>query len=692
VVLILWLILIASTLPLAIHVTKHLTTNGFESRHSEVRWATNALSQTRPVHPPNPLLIQHLGQSELKRLGLKRHISAAAFHHINGDKTLFLPPPGLTVAQSVQFRHLLDAHGADTQQVTQIGIGKLVTHDASHTVATSGVLAMPVLAVLLLLVFGSVAALSLPLIIALAGSEVALAAVSLISRHMQLSVFLTDIVSFLALGVGVDYALFISTRYRQNIDQGRPVAEAVSDSMAHAGRSVLYSGVAVALAVATLLFGSNAYWRGLAVGGAVAIFAVLLATHTLLPAVMALYGRHLNWGRIKRPDLHVWRWLSRGVTRHPLWALLVGLAVLIPLASLAPQITMSTPANLATMLPRSDPLRQAVEKQQQVLGAGSIAPIAVVMRLPEPLTTAASWKPVFTVTQHLTAMTDVKSVASPTQLHLPPGQLALAVSRPQAVPAPLRTAVQAFVAPKNPRLVVVYVTARTGPNQSRTSALVGRIDRHLGQWLPVHTRAHAGGLVPVLRDFNRTTQSRLPLIIASALAVALVVLTVATRSVLQAVIGVIFDALVALATAGFMVFVDHHQLLGLERRPLDLSITPLIFVLLFGLSMDYEVILLHRIQERLRSEETMRAAIEHGVATTGAMITGAGMIMVVVFLALMVSPLQIMKTLGVGLSFAVLADTWIVRSLLVPSVTTLFGRWGFWPWRGQVRELSSALD
>lgn len=380
----------------------------------------------------------------------------------------------------------------------------------------------------------------------------------------------------------------------------------------------------------------------------------------------------------------MWRGISRGVTRHPVWAMLISLAILVPFARLAPQIQMNTPANLATMLPRSDALRQAVQKQQQVQGAGAIAPIAVAIKLPGSLKEPANWASIQRVTRHLRGMKGVASVASPTGLGVPIHDLAMAVAHPTKVPPTLRHGMAEFMPARQSHLVLVYVTAKTGPNDARTSALVGRIDSHLAGWLPHGSRAAAGGLVPVLRAFNNTTQSRLPLIIASALAVALVVLTTATRSVLQALLGVVFDALVALATAGFLVLVDHHQLLGLERQPLDSSITPLIFVLLFGLSMDYEVILLHRIQERLRGQQSMREAVQHGVATTGAMITGAGMIMVVVFLALLVSPLQILKTLGIGLSFAVVADTWIVRSLLVPSLTTIFGRYGFWPWRPSV--------
>lgn len=680
-VIILWLVLVGATLPLAATVTKHLTTNGFEGPHTQVRWATNTLNAIHPPSGPQAFLIEKISQSRAQVVGHAFKIPDSAFHRVAHDDTLFVPPKTLTMSQSNALQKGLKTHGAQISSTGQFSIGKMVTHDASQTLATSGLVAMPVLAVLLLTVFGSVAAISLPLIIALAGSEIALAAVSIISRHMQLSVFLTDIVSFLALGVGVDYALFISTRFRQNLDDGQPVMDAVEDAMSHAGRSVLYSGIAVALAVATLMLGSDAYWRGLAVGGAVAIFAVLLATHTLMPAIMAAFNQRLHWGRIRRPDFHLWTSLSRAVTRRPIWAILVALAVLVPFARLAPQIRMSTPANLATMLPRTNPLRLAVEKQQALEGAGSIAPIAVVVRYPSAINDLSSWQRVDRLTRHLETLPDVANVASPTNLQVPLSELATVSQHPDLAPASLKRGLQNFLTPRDPRLVVVYVTAKTGPNNPSTSRLVGRIDNNLPHWVPAGTRAAAGGLVPVLRSFNLLTQSRIPWIVASALMVALVVLTAATRSIVQALLGVVFDALVGLATAGFMVFVVHHQLLGLERQPLDSSITPLIFVLLFGLSMDYEVILLHRMQERMNGGLEPRQAVEQGLATTGAMITGAGLIMVVVFLALLISPLQVMKTLGVGLSFAVLADTWVVRSLLVPSTTAILNRWGFWPWK-----------
>lgn len=262
-----WIVLVGATLPLAAHVTKHLTTNGFERPGSEGQWATNAANRIKTGPKAQPLLVQQISEAAAKKLGVEVHIPESAFHAIHRDQTLVIPPTGFSVSKARQFRQLIASRHGTTKVVSQIAIGKLVTHDASKTLGSSVVLAMPVLAVMLLFVFGSVAAVSLPLIIALAGSELSLAIVSLISRWMQLSVFLTDIVSFLALGVGVDYALFISTRYRQNLDAGQSVEDAVVDAMSHAGRSVMYSGIAVGLAVATLVFGANAYWRGLAVGG-----------------------------------------------------------------------------------------------------------------------------------------------------------------------------------------------------------------------------------------------------------------------------------------------------------------------------------------------------------------------------------------------------------------------------------------
>ncbi|WP_242848327.1 MMPL family transporter [Sulfobacillus thermosulfidooxidans] len=677
-----WIIVLAMTLPLALNVTKHLTANGFNRPGTRATWATNQLSRLHPVQTPKPLLITGVSFHQVTLLAHREHIASQSLHRMSTNEALYLPAPKTSLAEVNAFTHLIRQHHGQWQEVTQDTAGKTVSHDSSKTLALSGILALPFLAVLLFFVYGSLAAITLPLIIAVMGSELALAVVSLIETHIQLSVFLTDIVSFLALGVGIDYALFISNRFRLALALGKNVPDAVHESMRHAGRSVFYSGIAVALAVAALLLGGDAYWRGLALGGAIAIASVLLATHTLLPAIMTVMGRHINWGSLKRvPQFGLWRRVGDFVTNQPVLSIVISVVLLLPLAVFGPQIRMQTPANLASMLPVTSPIRQAIHKEQQLLGPGSIAPLAVVINLPSSLSQQLSWTQISQLTYHLASLPGVKSVASPTQVGLTAQQLAFLFQHPSLQPPALKTALSNFTAPHSSHLVVLYVTATTGPDNPQTSDLVHHINQNLPKWLPAGTQAGVGGQVPILRSFNQLTKARMPLIIATALTVALVVLAVATGSVIQAVLGVLFDALVALATAGLLVLVVQQGHFGFEAQPLDSSITPLIFVLLFGLSMDYEVILLHRIQEPLKEGKSVRQAVRHGISTTGSMITGAGMIMVVVFLALLISPLQVMKTLAIGLSFAVLIDTWVVRSLLVPATITLLNTNAYWPWR-----------
>ncbi len=688
IVIIFWSLLVIATIPLAMQVTRHLTANGFDRPGSRAQWATNQLVRLNPVKSPDPLLISGLPLSGVDMAARSARIPLSSLHAVSPQHILYLPPATATVATSHTFQNQLASRHAQWQDATQGAVGNTVSQDSSKTLAMSGLLAVPFLAILLFAVFGSVAAISLPLLIAVVGSEFALSVITLIETHIQLSVFLTDIVTFLALGVGIDYALFISTRFRQEMDRGLPADEAVLEAMRHAGRSVLYSGVAVALAVATLLLGGNAYWQGLALGGAVAIVSVLFATHSLLPAVMSVMGSGVRWGGMKRvPDFGFWRVVGRFVSEQPWVAASAAVILLLPLAFYGPGIVMRTPANLATMLPVKSPIRLAVNEQQKIQGPGSIAPLGVALKLPGTLSQAKTWQAVSVVTAHLKSMKDAKAVASPVSLGIGDQGLAAMISHPATEPAAVKDALRNFINPgPAPHLVVIYVTARTGPDSAATAALSEQIDQGLSHWLPAGSRAAVGGQVPILQSFNNLTSSRLPIIIASALVVALVVLSVATGSLLQALLGVIFDALVALATAGLLVVVTQNGLLGFQPQPLDSSITPLIFVLLFGLSMDYEVILLHRIQEPLRQGASVKDAVYHGVSSTGAMITGAGMIMVIVFLSLMISPLQVMKTLSLGLSFAVLVDTWLVRSLLVPSMTVLLGKNAYWPWRPRVLE------
>ncbi len=685
----LWAAVLFASIPLAANVTHNLSSSGFEDPSSSAVWTDK---QFNYLHSPSSqTLLVSADRARVNSWAQAARIPAQDVRPVAAGKTLLVPVAPFSGSQVAHVREAArNAHVA-VQAVNEVTIGQRVLADAKSTLASSLPIALPLVLILLLFVFGSVASAALPLIVAGVGSSLALAVIDILENHMTLSSYLTDIVSFLALGVGVDYALFISARFRQELQRSGDPDLALAEAMHTSGRSVLYSGFAVALAVATLLLGGDAYWRGIALGGAVAVASVLVATHSLLPALLRLFGRRLEWGRL--PMSHatgsMWQGIARFVGQHPAWAMLIGLALLGAPAVYGTQIRISTPANLATLLPKSDPLRQAADLQMRVLGAGAVSPIVLAMRLPTTTSDLSTWQTVAKVTQQARALAGVRSVASPAALGLSPLQLAQAIQHPSLIPPALASGLEAFTSSARPHLVVVYVTSDTGPDSLQTLRIVHRLQRDLSGWLPSGSRSGVGGVTALLDGFNQLTGRQLPWIIGAVAAIAFLVLLIATGSLFESLLGVVFDGLVALATAGILVLTVQRGGLGFAAMPPDSSITPLIFVLLFGLSMDYEVILLHRIQEHARAGAPGAEAASAGLAGTGAMITGAGMIMVVVFIALLVSPLEIMQLLAIGMTSAILLDTWIVRSLLVPGSIALLGRFAFWPWGESTKRAES---
>lgn len=680
-IVVLWLLLVVAAVPFAANVTHHLTSRGFENPSSRAVWADHQLTKLRPPASIPPTLIRSRPWSIIRSDAAKAGLDPAWLYRVQSHAALLLVPANAPIRPMTTFRRMIQQGGGQVETVNTAHIGQQISREAENTLKSSATLALPLVAVLLLLVFGTVASAILPLLIAAVGSVLSLAIIDLLESQVTLSIYLTDIVSLLALGVGVDYALFISARFRQGLARGLSTPRAVQEAMATAGRSVFFSGLAVALAVSTLVLGGTAYWRGLAIGGAVAVAAVLIATHTLLPAVLSMMGSCINWGRVPLGGRlgTFWSTIGRFSTRQAL-PIAIGLVVLVIPGLYAPQAHMQTPANVASMLPASSVLRQASQKEQQVKGPGSIASIPVVLRLSTTVSNPQTWIGVGRLIRRIKQLPSVESVASPIPSAMPPAAMAHLASLPLGPSSPSK-ALGAFINPaQDPHLVAVFVTSRWGPDSPHTIALTAQLQQTAHQVLPKGSVAGVGGATSVLHSFNQLTASRLPAMVGAVALVAFVILTLATGSLPQALIGVILDGLVALATAGILVLTVQRGGLGLEPEALDSSITPLIFVLLFGLSMDYEVILLHRIQEYMHKGMTAQAAAQKGIAMTGSMITGAGLLIVVVFAALITSKLEIMQALGIGLTTAILLDTWVVRTFLVPSSVALWGRFAFWPW------------
>jgi uncharacterized membrane protein YdfJ with MMPL/SSD domain len=401
VILVAWIVLAAVATPLALNVTHNLSASGFDAPGSSSVWASDQAGRLKPPPGAEPELLQGATLAQAQSIAQASGIPVAWLHPVSANSTLLLPAAGTPPTAVAPLLARFATGGRTAVPATDNQIGHEVNRAAESTLRTGFAVALPVLIILLLVVFGSVASAALPLAIAIAGSVLALGAVDILEDHIALSSYLTDIVTFFALGVGVDYALFISTRFRQALHRDKGVAEAVREAMATAGRSVFYSGLAVALAISALLIGATSYWRGIALGGAIAVFTVLLATHTLLPALLSILGPRVTWGRLPhiRAFRGVWPSVARFATVAPEVAIGLGVLLLAVPAIFGPQLTMRVPADLATMLPRNSQLRAANAVEASVRGAGTLAPFVIAVEYPSGLNSPATWQSVSQLTQ-----------------------------------------------------------------------------------------------------------------------------------------------------------------------------------------------------------------------------------------------------------------------------------------------------
>ncbi len=511
--------------------------------------------------------------------------------------------------------------------------------------------------IIMLLAFGSVVAMGLPILTALVGIGAGYGVVALISHLLIDPNFGPELMAMIGLGVGIDYALFIVTRYRQGLGEGLDPRGAVVRAMSTAGRAVLFAGTTVLISLCGLFLVGEQYLDGLAVGTILAVMAVMLGALTLLPAMLGFSGRAVD--RLHLPGLlqssapgsergFWWRW-SRTVQRRPVLcgaaALLVLVILAMPLFSMRLAFTDSgnDPTNLTT--------RQAYDLISNGFGPGFNGPLVVVAELPG----GAKDRAVVTALDHRLA----------------------------GVPGVARVQAPTYNRAGNAAVLIVYPT--TPPQAAPTTSLVNHLRAS------VVPQATAGSDVKVLVggetaagiDASSYLSHRLPLVIALVILVSFLLLMAVFRSVaipLKAAvmnllsIGAAYGAIVAVYQWGWL-----SSLFGTKPGPIDPWIPLMMFTITFGLSMDYEVFLLSRVQEEWRRSRDSSAAVADGIASTGRVITAAAAIMVCVFGSFVIGdPLRILDVFGLGLAVAILVDATLVRMVLVPSIMQLLGKANWW--------------
>ena len=555
--------------------------------------------------------------------------------------------------------------------------------------------------VILILAFGSVLAMGLPIGVAMAGVGVGAAIIGLLSNVASVPEFATTLGVMIGLGVGIDYALFIVTRYREQLRAGHPTGEAIAIAIDTSGRAVAFAGLTVVISLLGMLLMGISFVSGLGIGAASVVAVTMVASLTLLPALLGFAGDRVDRTRVRgllaaglvaialvgaalrispllvgiplaivviiasfavaplrkevrrRPakptnETFAYRW-SRGVQRHPWAVALVSTAVLVVLALpvLGLRLGFSDQGND----PVGTTTRDAYDLLAEGFGPGFNGPLTVVAALPP----SADADQLATISEALSSTPGV-AFASPAVLNDPTA----------------------------PSAVLWRVVPDTAPQDAATADLVRTLRNDVIPVAAAGTEIDAvvTGSVAIQSDFSEYLAARLPLFFGVVLGLSFLLLMAVFRSLLVPLKAVIMNLLSIGAAYGIIVAVFQWgwggSLLGIAGAPIEPFIPMMLFAIVFGLSMDYEVFLLSRIREEYDRTGDPHTSVADGLAATARVITAAAAIMVVVFGSFLLEDLRVIKLLGAGLAVAVLLDATVVRMLLVPATMELLGERNWW--------------
>jgi RND superfamily putative drug exporter len=556
------------------------------------------------------------------------------------------------------------AQGADGEGLeVQLG-GQPIEEAKEENEGASEGIGLLAAIIILLLAFGSVVAMGLPIITALFALGVGLSLVTLGTHVFSTASFAPFLAIMIGLGVGIDYALFIVTRFRNNLDEGMEPREGAINAVDTAGRAVLFAGTTVIIALMGMFLLGISFLYGVAVAAALAVLFTMIAALTLLPALLTWVGHRVNKWKIPglgggrntmREDTRWYAW-SRMIQRRPWTAAILSSALLLILC--IPVLTLRLGVNDAGTNPKGETTREAYDLLAEGFGPGFNGPFTMVAKLPQKGQGAG-------IEQLCSTLKNEEGVASVTPV--------------------------TFNSEKTVGLCDVYPT--TSPQSADTTDLLNRIRDDVIPSIETKTGAvmHVGGITAIFEDFGDAISEKLPLYIGVVMLLSAILLMAVFRSVLVPLKAIVMNLLSIGAAFGIVTAVFQHgwgaSIIGVDTTGPIIAFFPIfLFSIVFGLSMDYEVFLMSRIHEEWERTHDARESVTRGLALTGRVITAAAAIMVFVFASFLLGDERIVKLFGLGLASAVLVDAVIIRSILVPAIMQLFGKAAWWmpEWLGKI--------
>ncbi|MBV8348802.1 MAG: MMPL family transporter, partial [Mycolicibacterium sp.] len=554
--------------------------------------------------------------------------------------------------------------------IGQGALGAAAQASTKHDIEQAEQWNLPIILIVLLAVFGSLAAAAMPLILAIVTVAVTMGLVFLLAMHSQMSVFVTSTVSMFGIALAVDYSLFILMRYREELRAGRDPRQATDAAMATSGLAVVLSGLTVIASLTGIYLINTPVLRSMATGAILTVAVAILTSTTLTPAVLATCGRAaakrswpLHWSR--RPDSTrspFWsRWIS-SVMRRP-WASALAATVLL-LSLAAPTFSMTLSNSMQRQFSPTHEIRRGVNAAAEALGPGALGPIRVLIEFPDGNASSP---------QHVGVLDALRS-----EMQQAPNIV--------TVPPPV------FGDDNNSALLSAVLSV--DPEDMAARDAIDWMRHHLPQ-VPGAEGSHisVGGPTALIKDFDDRVMQMQPWVFVFVSAVAFVMLLISIRSVFLAFKGVLMTVLSVAAAYGSLVMVFEWgwlKDLGFQQiSSLDSSVPPLVLAITFGLSMDYEIFLLTRIRERFLQTNHTRDAVSWGVSTSARTITSAALIMIAVYIGFAFAGMPLVAELGVACAVAIAVDATVVRLVLVPALMVMFDQWNWWLPRWLARLLPS---
>ena len=618
---------------------------------------------------------------------------------------------GITDEEAVDamddFRALIHPPSDVTLQLT--GVAPATEDQAAQSekeLVQAETVSFPFAALILILVFSSLIAAGMPLLVAALAIPTTLGGVFLAAQVTELSIYVQNVATMLGLALAIDYSLFMVSRFREELRRGRDVGTAVQITVATSGKAVTFSGLAVAVGLSGLLLFQPTALRSFGIGGALTVGASVFFALTFLPAVLGMLGPRVNAlsvaglrDRIRRAlgrpvgeaaeaaQTSRWERMAHWVMARPFAVLAPTLALLLILGT--PFLRLSQGIPDASVLPPGIESREASVALSTEFQAGETSPIVVLADVEGSATDEANVQRIMDLSAALAKLDDIDRVEGPFAGIKDPqtgGDLdAAGISAlfgmprdllPAEMAAGLDRLEDAYVRGSTVRLDAISPLAPLSPDGTAVVARVREVDLD-------GVTTEVGGLAAEGHDFMASQSETIPYAIALTLGASAVILFLLFGSVVIPIKAVIMTLLSITASFGALVFIFQDgnlaDVLGFTTPGFTIAGNPIImFSVLFGLSMDYEVLLLSRIQEAYRRTGDNTASVAEGLAKTAGVITGAALIMVTVFAAFALAESITIKSIGVGMAIAVLIDATIVRVLLVPATMRLMGRWNWW--------------